>query len=87
MCETFFFSSLTFRDNKHRNVGDVTKFALMDCYGHGIFVKMCYAMVRKCIFGMKLTEFVRDIKKNVFMKGLLINSGCHSDEKAVFVKI
>ena len=25
MCETFFFSALTFRDNKHRNVGDVTK--------------------------------------------------------------
>ena len=63
------------------------KFALMDCYGHGILVKMCYAMVRKCIFGMKLTEFVRDIKKNVFMKGLLINSGCHSDEKAVSVKV
>ena len=54
------------------------KFAFMDCYGHGILVKMCYAMmVRKCIFGMKLTEFVQDIKKNVFMKGLLINSGCH----------
>ena len=39
------------------------KFALMDCYGHGILVKMCYAMVRKCIFDMKLTEFVRDIKE------------------------
>ena len=63
------------------------KFTLMDCYGHGILVKMCYAIVRKCIFGMKLTEFVRDIKKNVFMKGLLINSGCHSDEKDVFVKV
>ena len=25
MCETFFFSALTFRENKHRNVGDVTK--------------------------------------------------------------
>ena len=25
MCEMFFFSTLTFRDNKHRNVGDVTK--------------------------------------------------------------
>ena len=25
MCETFFFSALTFRDNKHRNVADVTK--------------------------------------------------------------
>ena len=25
MCETFFFSTLTFRDKKHRNVGDVTK--------------------------------------------------------------
>ena len=25
MCETFCFSALTFRDNKHRNVGDVTK--------------------------------------------------------------
>ena len=82
MCETFFCSTLTFRDNKHRNVGDV-----MDCYGHGILVKMCYAIVRKCIFVMKLTEFVQDIKKNVFMKGLLINSGCHSDEKAVFVKV
>ena len=58
------------------------EFALMDCYGHGILVKMCYAMVRKCIFGMKLTEFVQDIRKNVFM-----NSGCHSDEKAVFVKV
>ena len=63
------------------------KFALMDCYEHGILVKMCYAIVRKCIFGMKLTEFVPDIKKNVFMKGLLINSGCHGDEKAVFVKV
>ena len=59
------------------------KFALMDCYRDGILVKMCYAIVRKCIFGMKPT----DIKKNVFMKGLLINSGCHSDEKAVFVKV
>ena len=39
------------------------KLALMNCYGHGILVKMCYAMVRKCIFGMKLTEFVRDIKE------------------------
>ena len=57
------------------------KFALMNCYGHRILVKMCYAIVRKCIFGMKLIEFVRDIKKNVFMKGLLKNSGCHSDEK------
>ena len=63
------------------------QFALMDCCGHGILVKMCYAMVRKCIFGMKLTEFVRDIKKNVFMKGLLINSACHSDEKALFGKV
>ena len=63
------------------------KFALMDCYGDGILVKMCYAMVRKCIFGMKLTEFVQDIKKNVFMKGLLMNNGCHSDEKAVFIKV
>ena len=63
------------------------KFDLMDCYEHGILVKMCYAMVRKCIFGMKLTEFVRDIKKNVFMKGLLIISCCHSDEKAVIVKV
>ena len=62
-------------------------FALMYCYGHGILVKMCYAIVRKCIFGMKLTDFVRDIKKNVFMRGLLINIGCHSDEKAVFVKV
>ena len=49
--------------------------------------KMCYAMVRKCIFGMKLTEFVRDIKKNVFIKGLLIKSGCHRNEKAVFVRV
>ena len=48
---------------------------------------MAGPMVRKCIFGMKLTEFVRDIKKNVFMKGLLINSGCHSDEKTVFLKV
>ena len=63
------------------------KFALMDCYGHGILVKMCYAIVRKCIFGIKLTEFVWDIKKNVFMKGLLINSGCHNNEKPVFVKV
>ena len=63
------------------------KFALMDCYGHRILVKMCYAMVRKCIFGMNPTEFVPDIKKNVFMKGLLINSGCHSNEKAVLVKV
>ena len=39
------------------------KFPLMDRYGHGILVKMCYAMARKCIFGMKLTEFVRDIKE------------------------
>ena len=62
-------------------------FALMDCYGHGILLKMCYAIVRKCIFGMKLAEFVRDIKKNVFMKGLLKNNGCHSDEKAMFVKV
>ena len=62
-------------------------FALMDCYGHGILVKMCDAIVRKCIFGMKLTEFVRDIKKNVSLNGLLINSGCHSYEKAVFVKV
>ena len=36
---------------------------------------------------MKLTEFVRDIKKNVFMKGLLINGGCHSNEMAVFLKV
>ena len=63
------------------------KFALMDCYGHGILVKMCYAIVRKSIFSMKLKEFVPDIKMNVFMKGLLINSGCHSDEKAIFVKV
>ena len=63
------------------------KFVLMDCYGQGILVKMCYTMVGKCIFGMKLTEFLRDIKKNVFMKGLLINSGCHSDEKAMFGKV
>ena len=63
------------------------KFALMDCYGHGILVKMCYAMVKKCIFGMKLTQFVRDIEKNVFLQGLSINSGCHSNEKALFVKV
>ena len=63
------------------------KFALIDCYGHGILVKMCYAIVRERMFGIKLTEFVQDIKKNVFMKGLLINSGCHSDEKTVFVKV
>ena len=63
------------------------KFALMDCFVHGILVKKCYAMVRKYIFGMKLTEFVRDIKKNESMKGLLINSDCHSDEKAVFLKV
>ena len=48
---------------------------------------MAGPMERKCIFGMKLTEFVRDIKKNVFMKGLLINSGSHSDEKALFLKV
>ena len=63
------------------------KFALMDCYEHGILVKMSYPMVRKCIFGIKLTEFVRDIKKNMFMQGLLINSACHSDEKAMSVKV
>ena len=63
------------------------KLALMDCYGHGILVKMCYAIVRKRIIGMKLTEFAQHIKKNVFMKGLLINSGCHRDEKAVLVKV
>ena len=63
------------------------EFALMDYYGHGILVKMCYAILRRRIFHMKLTEFVQDIKKNVFMKGLLINSGCHSDQKAVFVKL
>ena len=40
MCETFFFSALTFRDNKHRNVGDVTKICFYGCYGHGILVKM-----------------------------------------------
>ena len=28
MCETLFCSALTFRDNKHRNVGDVTKLCL-----------------------------------------------------------
>ena len=50
-----------------------------------ILVKMYYAIVRKRIFGMKLTEFVQDIKKNVVMKGLLKNNGCHSDEKAVFL--
>ena len=50
-------------------------------------MKMCYAILRKRIFGMKLTELVPDIKKNVFMKGLLINSGCHSNEKAVFVNV
>ena len=44
------------------------KFALMVCYGHGILVKTYYTIVRKRIFGMKLTEFVPDIKKNVFMK-------------------
>ena len=87
MCETFFCSALTFRDNKHRNVGDVTKLCLDVLLWTWNLVKMCYAIVRKCIFGMKLTDFVRDIKKNVFMKGLLINSGCHSDEKAVFVKV
>ena len=64
------------------------KFALMDCYGHGILVTMCYAMVRKCIrHETDRICAVRDIKKNVFMKGHLINSGCHSDEKAVFVKV
>ena len=63
------------------------KFALMDCSGHGILVKMCYAIARTHIFGMKLTELGQDIKKNVFMKGLLINGGCHSNEKAVFVKV
>ena len=63
------------------------KFAWMDCFGHGILVKMCYTMIGKSIFGMKLTEFVRDINKNVFIKGRLINSGCHSDEKAVSVKV
>ena len=49
----------------------------MDCYGHGTLVKMCYDIVRKHIFSMKLTEFVRDIKKNVFMKERLKNSGYH----------
>ena len=39
------------------------KFAFMNCYGHGSLVKICYAMVRKCIFGIKLTEFVRDMKE------------------------
>ena len=68
-------------------LGTSLKFALMDCYEHGILVKMYYAMVRKCIFGIKLTEFVQDIKKNMFMKRLLINSGCHSNEKAVSVKV
>ena len=63
------------------------KFYLMDCYGHGILVKMCYAIVKKRIFGMKLTEFVHDIKKNVFMKGPLKNSGFHGNEKVVFVKV
>ena len=87
MYETFFCNALTFRDNKHRNVGDVTEFTLMDCYGHGILVKMCYAIVSKRIIGMNLTEFVQHIKKNVFIKGLVINSGCHNDEKAVFVKV
>ena len=63
------------------------KFALMDCCGHGILVKMCYAIVRKRIFYMKVTEFVQDIKKNVFIKGLLKNSSCHGNEKAVSVKV
>ena len=48
---------------------------------------MCYAIGRKRIFGMELTEFEQDIKKNAFMKGILINSGCHSHEEAVFVKV
>ena len=41
------------------------KFALMDCYGHGILVKMCYTILRKRIIGMKLTEFVQE---NVSLK-------------------
>ena len=63
MCETFFFSPLTFQMTSIEMLVTSLKFALMDCYGHGILVKMCYAMVRKCIFGMKLTEFLRYIKE------------------------
>ena len=64
------------------------KFALMDGCGHGILVKMCYAIVRKRIFYMKVTEFVQDIKKNVHVyKRTLKNNGCHGNEKAVFVKV
>ena len=62
------------------------KFALMDCYGHGILVEMCYAIARKHISGMKLTEFVQDIKMNVFIKVILKNIGCYGNRKAVLVK-
>ena len=48
---------------------------------------MCYAIVRKRIFGMKLKEFVQDIKNNVFMKEISKNSGFHGKKKAVFVKV
>ena len=63
------------------------KFALMVFYGHGILMKTCHAIVRKRIYGMKLTGFVQDMKKNVFMKEILKNSSRHGNRKAVFVKV
>ena len=72
ICKTFFFFLVFF------------VFCFLDCYEHGNLVKTCYAIVRKRIFGMKLTEFVQE---ECVYEGTLINSGCHSDEKAVFVKV
>ena len=41
------------------------KSVLMDCYGHWILVKMCYAIVRKPIFTMTFTVLVEHIKEKV----------------------
>ena len=87
MCETFFVALRLFQITIIEMLVTSLKFALMDCYGHGILVKMCYAIGTKRIFGMKLKEFAQDIKKNVFMKELLINVGCHNDKNTVFVKV
>ena len=82
--EMFFCSTLTFRDNKHRYVGTSLKFALMDCYGHIILVKMCYAIVRKRIFSMELERklsicagFVESVKSLIIHAMRETTRFCH----------
>ena len=65
MYETFFAAFLLFKIESTAMLVTSLKCALMNCYGHGILVKMCNTIVKKRILAMTFTVLVEHIKEKV----------------------